>query len=55
MSYKRTLEAFRRGLKVARREIEDDQHLARVIEKYFELEEVVLKGGNGRERPTEDK
>ena len=55
MEYNKTLDAFKKGVKIARREILDDQLLGQVLSKFLELEDL-LKDGSGkkpRHRPRE--
>ena len=47
MEYTRTLDAFRKGIKIARREIEDDQLLGQILSKFLELEGLLKNGTKG--------
>ena len=55
VEYTKTLSAFKKGVKIARREIMDDQLLGQVLSKFLELEDL-LKDGSGkrpRHKPRE--
>ena len=39
--YKRTLDSFRKGVKVAKREIDDEALLSKVLDKFLELERIL--------------
>lgn len=52
MAYPRTIKDFKKSVKTARREIEDEETLRRVLDLFLEIEKL-LEGKNGRDNDRE--